>query len=368
MSVFDWLWTGMSGGDSHVPEQYTYDDRQITLNRSYQHWLEDKYRDRIEGKSPSVAEAQLRSGLNQAQAAQWAQSRSATGSGAARGAAQYNAAQNAANMGQQTAADAAKMRAAEQAQAEQAYGQMLADQRRAEQDYQLGKAAAHNQWQSNWSNQSEAQVSRDQRAGGGLVSAAGAAIAAGAMMSDVRAKTDIRPVEETPGDKVLTKMVSKSPELDRDDAQRRRDEWDDMMLRRIQDERSQAATQQSGQDAMGTLGTGLMAAGGIIGSDERAKDKGGDAGNPDVDDFLEKTKAYWWRYKRGERWDDGGRQHIGPMAQDLQRTKVGRTMVVEDPRTGMLGVDTGQAYGAMLAGLTHLNDRIDSIESGKGRK
>lgn len=85
----------------------------------------------------------------------------------------------------------------------------------------------------------------------------------------------------------------------------------------------------------------------------------------DLEDFLEAAKTYWWKYKNESEADDGGKQHVGPMAQDLAKTKMGRTMVTNAP-SGKMAVDVGESYGAFLAGLGELHDRVKALESEKG--
>lgn len=123
---------------------------------------------------------------------------------------------------------------------------------------------------------------------------------------------------------------------------------------------------QKGIGAMyGGVSTAATAA--MAGSDRAVKEGIKPTSDSDLEDFLEAAKTYWYRYKEGSDWDDGGRLHVGPMANDLQDTKVGRTMVEEDP-DGNLMVDTNKAYGAYLAGLGQLAERVDNLEAKKGRK
>ena len=106
------------------------------------------------------------------------------------------------------------------------------------------------------------------------------------------------------------------------------------------------------QGAGGLMSAGASAnlAAGIGFSDRTVKEGVRPTSDDDLEDFLEAAKAYWYRYREGSVADDGGRMHVGPMAQDLATTKVGRTMVEETP-SGKLGVDIDAAYGAYLADL-----------------
>lgn len=289
---------GLSGGEGHAPSQYAFDDTEVARQRKaqeeargYQTALADRFDARARGADgPSVAESQLQQGLNAAQAAQWAQSQSATGSAAARGAAQYNAARSAANIQQQGAASAATLRAQEQMGYEQQLAGLYGDIRQGDQGqfageagYQGTKAGEHGATERAWAQQAE--------------SAAG----------------------------------------------RRGDVWSGLM---------ESASQAGAMMAMGG------------GSDERLKEVGGKATDADLQEFLEAAKAHWYQYREGTPDADGGKTHVGPMAQDLEKTKVGRTMVDRRP-DGMRQVDLWDSYGAMLASLGSLNERLGKLEGGK---
>jgi hypothetical protein len=68
-----------------------------------------------------------------------------------------------------------------------------------------------------------------------------------------------------------------------------------------------------------------------------------------LDDFLNKLQAYGFNYKDEAHGE--GRQY-GIMAQDLERSKVGDT-IVEDGQEGKV-IDTRKAIGPILAALSHL--------------
>lgn len=96
-------------------------------------------------------------------------------------------------------------------------------------------------------------------------------------------------------------------------------------------------------------------------SDERSK-----TSRSPASDLVDGVKPYSYEYKPGERGPTAppGR-HYGVMAQDLERTKVGRTMVQDDPRTGRKTVNYGQGLGAMMAGLADVHSRIKKLEGKK---
>jgi len=127
-----------------------------------------------------------------------------------------------------------------------------------------------------------------------------------------------------------------------------------------------ADRRRQGAGGLMTMGASALAAG-VGFSDKTVKEDIRPTSDDDLEDFLEAAKTYWYRYKEGSVADDGGRLHIGPMAQDLAKSKVGQTMVEETP-SGKLGVDIDGAYGAFLAGLGQVSERLDALEGKKGRK
>lgn len=114
-----------------------------------------------------------------------------------------------------------------------------------------------------------------------------------------------------------------------------------------------AATRQS------NLISGLGQAGIIAASDERLK-TGIKPGDKEVKSFLDALKAEQYEYKNPAL---GQGKQVSPMAQDLEKTAIGRQMVIDTP-AGKL-VDYGKGFGAMLAAQAHLNERLNKVESKK---
>jgi hypothetical protein len=82
---------------------------------------------------------------------------------------------------------------------------------------------------------------------------------------------------------------------------------------------------------------------------------------PEVDDFLSNLSVNEFEYKDKEKFGEG--KHYGPMAQDLEKSKVGRTMVEDTPDGKM--IDYGKGQGVMLAILKNLSDRLEEVEGAK---
>lgn len=57
-----------------------------------------------------------------------------------------------------------------------------------------------------------------------------------------------------------------------------------------------------------------------------------------------------------------GQPHIGVMAQDLERTPVGPSLIEIDPNTGMRKINGGAGLSTAFAGLGRLNERMNRLE------
>jgi Chaperone of endosialidase len=79
--------------------------------------------------------------------------------------------------------------------------------------------------------------------------------------------------------------------------------------------------------------------------------------------FLDALQSYEYKYKHEGK--DASPQ-MGIMAQDLEKTRLGKQMVVEN-ELGVKQVDFGRGFGALLASQAELNKRIKKLEAAKGR-
>jgi hypothetical protein len=81
--------------------------------------------------------------------------------------------------------------------------------------------------------------------------------------------------------------------------------------------------------------------------------------NPDnVKAMLDHLHAYTYRYKDPDAPGAAPGRRMGVMAQDLERSPIGKQFVRDTPNGKM--VDYGQAAGAMMAGLAYHNERLDA--------
>lgn len=82
--------------------------------------------------------------------------------------------------------------------------------------------------------------------------------------------------------------------------------------------------------------------------------------NKKLDDFLDHITGYSYQYKDSKH---GVGEHISPMAQDIEKSALGRSMV--HPTTEGKMVDYGHHMGTMLAAMGQLNSRLKKIEGKK---
>ena len=113
--------------------------------------------------------------------------------------------------------------------------------------------------------------------------------------------------------------------------------------------------QQGGGGTAGAIG-GIIGGIGSLFSDENLKEDIKPADDK-IKSFLDKINAKEYEYKDKA---DGDGKFISPMAQDLEKSDVGDSMVTDTPHGKM--VNYGRALGVMLAGQGYLNDRLDDIE------
>jgi hypothetical protein len=94
-------------------------------------------------------------------------------------------------------------------------------------------------------------------------------------------------------------------------------------------------------------------------SDERLKTDVRDA-RSEVDEMMATLKPVSYRYKDEDKWGAGDR--LGILAQDLQRSELGKTAVVPVDDSGHIGFDVGMATSMSLAGLARLHERVSKLE------
>jgi hypothetical protein len=129
---------------------------------------------------------------------------------------------------------------------------------------------------------------------------------------------------------------------------------------RIEEQRGNRFGAMAQVPTAGERGTGLLAGAlGALGalSDMRAKTDVED-GSAGVRRMLHSLEPASYRYRDPARHGEG--QHVGIMAQDLERTPEGQSMVVETPEGK--GIDGGKLAGALAAATADMNRRLEEIE------
>ncbi len=83
----------------------------------------------------------------------------------------------------------------------------------------------------------------------------------------------------------------------------------------------------------------------------------------DMKNFLNSLNPVEFSYKGGSVADDGGKTHAGVLAQDVEKTKLGKDIVVN--QDGYKALDIPSLVSNLTAGIGYLNEKINKLE---GRK
>lgn len=139
--------------------------------------------------------------------------------------------------------------------------------------------------------------------------------------------------------------------------------YNDLMAQKYANDKGlaqQASQYQQGRSdkreaaMIGAVGTALP----YIMSDMTQKTDIEPASGADISDFLGKLHESTYRYKNEKH---GKGEHFGIMAQDMEKSRVGRTIVVQTPEGKML--DVKKALGALLASGAYQEKRIRELEA-----
>jgi hypothetical protein len=304
---------------------------------------------RAAGEVPSAAEMQLNRSLAKQIAAQRAQAASARG--VSTGMAQKMAAEGILTAQSEASEQAAQLRAQEQAQAEQTLGGYLSGIRsqdttaaQMEQDRALAEAGYGQQAML-------AQAGYEQEAA----------------LANQQARIQAEQQAEQNYQQYLSMGMS------REEAQQKATAEYHALIAQQQMNQQQIEAQiaQSNQaqkvKSRGNLVSGIVgAAGGIaasIFSDERVKTNIKDVPKKSLGSFLSSLKGKSYDYKSPEHDHDPGDKHIGVMAQALEKTKLGKSVVSEEE--GKKKISLGRALQLLLAGEGHLYREIQSLKKAK---
>lgn len=278
------------------------------------------------GQGPSVAGSQLQQSTDMNLQAALAQAASSRGGNL--GAAQYQLGNARANIQQQAAQGLAQTRIQEQMAARSQLGQVL-DQGRGADITTAGMAQQNNQFNA-----------------GQMQSAAGSNLSAGVLQDSNKADQ-------------IQKLIAMGYTMDQANVMLgvQQGQFNSQQLNTGEAARHGVAIQQ-GNQTMQTLGAVGAAAGTVLmaASDERLKTNIVD-GDDHAKHFLDALVAKHYSYK-DEKWGEGPR--MGIMAQDAERSALGRSFVVDTKDGKML--DLNKAVSAALASMAYLNKRVNKLE------
>lgn len=117
---------------------------------------------------------------------------------------------------------------------------------------------------------------------------------------------------------------------------------------------------------MGILGMGAGLASSLVTSDRRQKHSFRAAKTSELKEYLTAAPGSHYRYRNPKAPGQREGDNFGPMAQDLAKTKIGRTVVVE--KADGLYVDSARLALADHAALTHLAQRVERLAARISRK
>ena len=125
---------------------------------------------------------------------------------------------------------------------------------------------------------------------------------------------------------------------------------------------------KNGQDQIAASeSNSLMSLAGAAGkayafSDKRLKTKVGGIKPKAALEAVNKTPVKSWQYKKGSAPDDGGKRHVGPMAQDVQKN-MGNQAGPEGTK-----IDLVTMNGINMAAIQALSEKVKRLEGKKGLK
>ena len=120
------------------------------------------------------------------------------------------------------------------------------------------------------------------------------------------------------------------------------------------------ANAQSQSQLLGGLLGGAASIGGAFAMSDKAQKKNIKKASTDTASFLNALSAQKYDYKDSTQPGTSPGKNYGIMAQDLEKSPMGKSLVVETPQGKM--VDTRKGFGAALAGMAELNRRTAELE------
>lgn len=99
---------------------------------------------------------------------------------------------------------------------------------------------------------------------------------------------------------------------------------------------------------------------------DRTTKEGAALSNGPVASFMDHLQPYSFNYKPGVPGEDPNHRYAGVMAQDVEKSPMGKT-IVENTADGKK-LDVQHGFGTALAALGNLNDRLKQLEGGGGKR
>lgn len=141
-----------------------------------------------------------------------------------------------------------------------------------------------------------------------------------------------------------------------------------LMPKREQQQAELARAQADLARTQGRKGRQSQLLGGLIGgaasimagSDKEMKKNIKKAGGKDIDKFLDALEAKTYEYKEPDKPGRAPGKRYGVLAQALEKSDMGKSLVHNTPEGKM--VDVAQGFGAVLASQAELNKRLKKLE------
>lgn len=310
------------------------DATQGNLDRGIQTQAANSYLGTINGTTPSVAQAQFAQALNASRASNSSMAASARGGGLARAAAQDTAIQSNSQMDQQNAAASGALRAQEIATAQQGLSGISTSMRSGDTSQQ-GQDASQAQYastlglQNRSANDAQNQFYTNQ----------------GANLDTTN----------------LQAQIAKQGEMDQAISA-------DQQQQNINNGQAAASSQRTSQ-TVGQVAatTGAVLAAAVSDRREKTDIRSADHKMQSFLDAMGKAKEYQYRHPGAPGQAPG--RHVGPMAQELERSEVGKRLVSQGPNgTKQVAFGSPHAVASAFAALASMNERLKKVEASKGRK
>ena len=125
-----------------------------------------------------------------------------------------------------------------------------------------------------------------------------------------------------------------------------------LLALQAQQREGQTEREQKAQGGM------MSAAGGILGAifSDRTVKRDVKSGEKEIGEFLDALgSAYTYKYRKSH--DDGGKTHLGVMAQDIEKSRAGKRMIQDRGGKKAIAPDVG----TMLAALGSLHKRLQAV-------